>query len=115
MNKKLPNGFEYVIPKRYPRITFDTKFNRFYLSTAAMEVCNVRKGSKVSIAYNSVTKQVLFDTSGNSFFVNDGSYIVSAPFSEKVRGRRSLNSSIHYEYNDDMSTDRFIVFDEVSD
>ncbi|WP_202809284.1 hypothetical protein [Staphylococcus equorum] len=102
----LPKGFEPIFQYSRPAISFDAKHNRFYMSASLLKALDLRKGSRISMAYNKAEDTLLIVTSGSTLFIDTGSYVTSSHFASKT----GLKTGQHYyEYIDEDSSDEFKV------
>lgn len=111
----LPPGFEALAPdKQAPKITFDTKYRRFFISAYIANNFGVPRKSRVGLAYNLQNKSILIDKKGYAFYVDARGYVTSREYADKVRNRLTpTDKPIVYVYDKEMSTDRFLIFNEV--
>lgn len=110
---QLPNGFIAIKPDTKPQVSFDVGHNRFYLSRTLSKDYGVPLKSRVSLAYNLDTRQLLIDKNGRSFYVDSRGYITSARFTEQLQETIGKNvKSTKYAVNRSQSNARFIVLDE---
>lgn len=109
---ELPAGFKKIRSDLTSRLSFDLTHNRFYLSRFLFKNYPIDFNQKVGMAYNAKDDQVLISLNANDFFIDSRGYITSARFAEDMRKKyKKDNLIIKYAINEQLTDDKFIVFD----
>ena len=107
-------GFKNITEHEIPYISFNTTYQRFYVSIHARREFGLPLQSYVGMAHDFENSRIAIDRKGNRFYLDKSGYITTKKYAQMLvaHSDKYKGALIRFIYNEKLSNDRFIVFDE---